>query len=70
VADHPVKTQNSPFRLNLEQQRKRAKDLLHGLRAVDPGAIARYRKHHPNGMSLSDPSQIPRFARLSAKVSS
>ena len=55
----------SPFRLNLEQQRKRAKDLLHGLRANTPDALARLRQHHPNGASLTDPAQIHRRARLS-----
>lgn len=37
----------SPFRLNLEQQRKRAKDLLKGLRAVDADALRRFRAQHP-----------------------
>jgi hypothetical protein len=37
----------SNFRLNLEQQRKRARDLQHGLRAGDPAALARFRRHHP-----------------------
>ena len=37
----------SPFRLNLEQQRKRAKELLKGLRTGDAGAWHRFRIHHP-----------------------
>jgi hypothetical protein len=37
----------SPFRLNLEQQSKRAKELLKGLRAEEPEALARFRLHHP-----------------------
>jgi len=37
----------SPFRLNLEQQRKRAKELLEGLRNSDAGAWHRFRLHHP-----------------------
>lgn len=73
MADRPARTRppalsgsrNSPFRLNLEQQRKRAKDLLHGLRAVDPDALARFRKHHPNGARLTDATQVHRLARLS-----
>jgi hypothetical protein len=76
VPDRPARTRssrssapgapgNSPFRLNLEQQRKRAKDLLHGLRAADPDALARVRKHHPSGTSLTDPAQMSRLARLS-----
>ena len=37
----------SLFRLSLEQQRKRAKDLLAGLRAGDPDAIRRGQRHLP-----------------------
>lgn len=37
-----------PFRLNLEQQKKRAKELFHALRAEEPEALARLRGHHPN----------------------
>ena len=36
----------SPFRLNLEQQRKRAKDLLASLRASDAGALQRLHAQH------------------------
>lgn len=38
----------SPFRLDLEQQRKRAKELARALRAGDPEALRRYRRHHPD----------------------
>ena len=50
MTDHPVPDApaSNPFRLDLEQQRKRAKDLQRGLRAAEPGAIARFRTHHPN----------------------
>ena len=37
----------SPFRLNLKQQRKRAKELLKGLRAGDTDALHRFHLHHP-----------------------
>ncbi|PWB93520.1 MULTISPECIES: DUF1835 domain-containing protein [Methylosinus] len=37
----------SPFRLNLEQQGKRAKELLKSLRAGDDEALSRFRRHHP-----------------------
>ncbi|WP_235031359.1 DUF1835 domain-containing protein, partial [Geminicoccus flavidas] len=37
----------SPFRLNLEQQRKCAKELLKGLQAGDAGALRRFQLHHP-----------------------
>ena len=36
-----------PSSPNLEQNRKRAKDLLKGVRANDRGAIARFRSGHP-----------------------
>lgn len=57
----------SPFRLNLEQQRKRAKDLLDGLRAGDPESISRFRRNHPHGARIAGQAPAPagRFARLS-----
>ena len=55
----------SPFRLNLEQQRKRAKELLRALRAGEPEAFSRFRRHHTNGVDLDSPAQAARFARLS-----
>ncbi|MFD1109061.1 DUF1835 domain-containing protein [Pseudoroseomonas ludipueritiae] len=42
----------SPFRLNLEQQRKRAKELLKGLRAGEAEALRRFRSHHPRWSDL------------------
>jgi hypothetical protein len=44
----------SPFRLNLEQQRKRAKELLKGFRAGEAESVRRFRDHHPRG---SDPER-------------
>uniref|UniRef100_UPI0013568323 DUF1835 domain-containing protein n=1 Tax=Roseomonas sp. 18066 TaxID=2681412 RepID=UPI0013568323 len=41
---------SDPFRLNLEQQRKRAKELLADLRAGAPAALAQFRHHHPAGV--------------------
>ena len=58
-------SRSSPFRLNLEQQRKRAKDLLNALRAGDADALSRFRKHHPGGVNLHSPVEAERFARLS-----
>lgn len=52
----------SPFRLNLEQQRKRAKDLLRALRAGEAVAAARLRRHHPR---KPEPGQTAVAARLS-----
>lgn len=44
MSDRPA----SPFRLNLEQQRKRAKALLRGLHAGEPEAVRRLQSLHPN----------------------
>ncbi len=38
----------SPFRLNLDQQRKRAKELLKAFRDGDAAAMHRFQQHHPN----------------------
>jgi hypothetical protein len=72
LSDHPRAVRASgdprgasPFRLNLEQQRKRAKDLLKGLRGGDAAALRRFRLHHPQA-SGTDASVLPdRLARLS-----
>jgi hypothetical protein len=50
MTDRPI----SPFRLNLEQQRKRAKELHHALRAGDADALLRFRRHHPKGQDISE----------------
>lgn len=63
LVSNPVRT--SPFRLNLEQQRKRAKDLLRALRAGEPDALSRFRRHHPNAAGIDGPAEIKRFAHLS-----
>ncbi|MBR0663788.1 DUF1835 domain-containing protein [Roseomonas hellenica] len=47
MTDRPA----SPFRINLEQQRKRAKDLLKGLRAGDADAQQRFRVQHPKAVA-------------------
>ncbi|WP_193172975.1 DUF1835 domain-containing protein [Nisaea nitritireducens] len=38
-------------RLNLEQQKKRAKELLKAVRDGDADAVARWQAHHPNGVA-------------------
>ncbi|WP_243634508.1 DUF1835 domain-containing protein [Roseicella frigidaeris] len=43
----------SPFRLTLEQQRKRAKELLAALRAGEPAALQRLRSRHPRGAAAA-----------------
>lgn len=39
----------SPFRLNLEQQHKRAKDLHRAVRLGDSAALQRFQTHYPDG---------------------
>jgi hypothetical protein len=39
------------FRLNLEQQRKRAKELQRALRTGEPAALRRFQAHHPHASS-------------------
>lgn len=69
----------SPFRLNLDQQRTRAKELLAGLRAGEPGAVGRFHRHHPRGAAagrrLSEAQLVvaremglPSWTRLKAHV--
>jgi hypothetical protein len=48
----------SPFQLNLEQQRKRAKELVRDARAGDANALTRFRRHHPDGRAISG-ARIP-----------
>ena len=55
----------SPFRLQLEQQRKRAKDLLKGVRAGDADAVRRFRQHHPQAASPGAETLPAQLARLS-----
>jgi hypothetical protein len=71
MTDRPARTRtlvdnqipSSPFRLNLEQQRKRARDLLSGLRAGKPDALSRFRRHHHHAAKLAGPADGGR-ARL------
>ena len=53
------------IRLNLEQQKKRAKELRDGVRAGDGDAIARMMRHHPaaGGVAAAEvPRRFPRLA--------
>ena len=54
--DTPLRRIDTPFRLNLEQQKKRAKDLLKAVLDGAPDALARFVKHHPKT------PQTPRLA--------
>jgi Domain of unknown function (DUF1835) len=51
----------SPFRLNLEQQRKRAKELLRGLRAGEADALRQFHQFHPKAAAL-DPTQLAKLS--------
>ncbi|MCG8709299.1 DUF1835 domain-containing protein [Brenneria sp. 4F2] len=53
---------SSPFRINLEQQRKRAKALRNAIRQSDPDAIARFQRFHPG---LTPEELIRQHGRLS-----
>jgi len=55
----------SPFRLSLEQQRKRAKELLHGLRMGEADAALRFRRHHPRGDAGYNANGTDSLAHLS-----
>ena len=50
-----------PFRLNLEQQRKRAKELLRQLRAGDAEAWQRFRQRHPR-VPAEGPATLSRLS--------
>ena len=53
---HPHPGQALPAVPNLEQQRKRARELLNAARAADGAAIERFRTHHPRFSSGKVPS--------------
>ena len=54
----------SPFQLNLEQQRKRAKELLLALRMGEADAQRRFRRYHPRGEGASEPNVTDSLAHL------
>lgn len=54
----------SPFHLNIEQQRKRAKELLRRALAGDADALARFCSHHPGGRAIAGAKIPDRFAHL------
>ena len=43
----PTSRDDTPFRINLEQQKKQAKQLLKALRSADSSALLRFNQHHP-----------------------
>jgi len=73
VSDHSEPTRapavhssrsRSPFRLNLEQQRKRAKELLQALRTGEADAQRRFRRYHPRAEGVSEPNVTGSLAHL------
>lgn len=66
-----------PFRLSLEQQKKRAKELLAGVRAGDADALTRWTRHRPDGAApclataqhvIARELGLPSWPRLKAHV--
>ncbi|MFE8118348.1 DUF1835 domain-containing protein [Brenneria goodwinii] len=53
---------SSPFRINLEQQRKRAKALRNAIRQSQPDAIARFQRYHPG---LTPEQLVRQYGQLS-----
>ncbi len=54
-----------PEQARAPQQRKRAKELLQGLRAGDTDALLRFRQYHPRGQGISDGNVTDGLAHLS-----
>ena len=43
----PISRYDTPFRINLEQQKKRAKELLKAFHSAKNSALLRFKQHHP-----------------------
>ncbi len=54
----------SAFRLNLEQQRNRAKDLLHAARSADPEALSRLAAVRRDTVGQNSPETLPAAVKL------
>jgi Domain of unknown function (DUF1835) len=72
LSDRPQDTRASetqrraaPFRLNLEQQRKRAKELLKAARYGEPDALRRFGADHPHATGSCGTALSDHLARLS-----
>lgn len=68
---------DQPFRLNLDQQRNRARALLRALQAGDPAARARFEAHQPSGRPptltaaqhvIARELRLPSWPRLKAHI--
>ena len=56
---------DTPFHINLEQQKKRAKELRNDLRLTDADAVDRFQRHHPKAATLSADEIVGTLSRLS-----
>jgi len=45
---------DTPFRINLEQQKKRAKELLKAFHSTENAALLRFQQHHPKYLAYRD----------------
>jgi len=61
----PSEHADTPFHINFEQQKKRAKELRDDLRLADKGAIDRFKHHHPKSAALSSGDIVATLPRLS-----
>lgn len=43
----PTSRYDTPFRINLEQQKKQAKELLKAFHSAENSALSRFKQHHP-----------------------
>ena len=60
-----AKPSNTPFNINFEQQKKRAKELLRDLKTAEHNALERFRQHHPKAATLSTDESVATLPRLS-----
>ncbi|MBL4892478.1 MAG: DUF1835 domain-containing protein, partial [Rhizobiaceae bacterium] len=59
-----AKPSNTPFSINFEQQKKRAKELLRDLKNADQNAIERFKQHHPKSATLLPDDIVATLPRL------
>lgn len=50
----PISPTDTPFRINLEQQKKRAKELLKAFHSAENSALSRFIQHHPKYATYRD----------------
>lgn len=60
-----AKPSNTPFNINFEQQKKRAKELLRDLKTANQSAIYRFKQHHPKSKAFSPSDIVATFPHLS-----